>query len=362
MRDRVLILTEGYDAHAYAVCLGLQQKGGNPVLWHTVDFPVHAVESIWLNGAGVCLSVQGDRIDLADQAFRSVWRRRPSHILDPRLHPADRDFVQAECRSFRQSLFSLLAPDGFWVNPQVAAMLASRKPIQSRLAQSVGLTIPETLYTNDPKAVRSLMGRHGGQVVFKVLTGVSWSEREASWSPYTTLVREEDLVEDFLLQAAPGIYQELVAKDFELRVTVMGEHVFAAKIRSQETVEGKLDWRRAYDELLMEPYRLPSDIADLCRTLLRKLGLVFGCLDFIVTPAGKYVFLEVNEMGQFLFLERYTSLPLLDAFCELLLQGRADFDWHEDKATVRYQDVEPEIESFARTRARDGEHQAEAGS
>ena len=234
-------------------------------------------------------------------------------------------------------------------------MLGARKPVQVRLAQSIGLAIPETLFTNDPMAIRSLMRRHGGQVVFKVLTGVSWSEQESSWTPYTTMLQEEDLVEDFLLQATPGIYQALVEKNYELRITVMGEHVFAAKIRSQETLEGKLDWRRAYDELIMEPYTLPSVVADLCRRLVRKLGLIFGCLDFVVTPAGEYVFLEVNEMGQFLFLERYTEMPLLDAFCEFLLQGRADFSWSEDKATVRYKDVEPELEEFARNQARENQ-------
>lgn len=32
---------------------------------------------------------------------------------------------------------------------------------------------------------------------------------------------------------------------------------------------------------------------------MRKLGIIFGCFDFIVTPDEEYVFLEVNPMGQF---------------------------------------------------------------
>jgi glutathione synthase/RimK-type ligase-like ATP-grasp enzyme len=153
-----------------------------------------------------------------------------------------------------------------------------------------------------------------------------------------------------------------VLKDYELRVTVMGEHVLAVKIRSQETTEGRLDWRRAYDGLAMEPYSLSPAVADHCRQLVRRLGLVFGCLDFIVTPAGEYVFLEVNEMGQFLFVERYTGLPLLDAFCEFLLQGRVDFDWRPEEASLRYMDFETEIEEFARTQVKPNEAQEEAGA
>jgi hypothetical protein len=348
MRSRILMLTKDDDAHAYAVYLGLLHKGGDPVLWHTVDFPVAETESILLSGGDLVLSIHGPRIDLSDQAFRSIWRRRPSQILAPRLHLADREFAQAECRSFRQSLFCLLSPDAFWVNPPAAAMLGSRKPLQLHIAQMLGVTVPETLFTNDPNAIRYFIRHQGGQVIFKTLTGVSWNEQGSSWAPYTTLLREEDLIEDFLLKATPGIYQELVAKDFELRVTVMGNRVFAAKIRSQETIVGKLDWRRAYDELLMEPYSLPSSVEELCRQLVQRLGLVFGCLDFIVTPSGDYVFLEVNEMGQFLFVERYTGLPLLDAFCEFLLQGKADFDWSTRGDPLRYVDFEPKLDELSR--------------
>jgi hypothetical protein len=59
-----------------------------------------------------------------------------------------------------------------------------------------------------------------------------------------------------------------------------------------------------------------------------------------VTPAGEYVFLEINQMGQFLWLEELLpELPLLDAFCELLLQRRADFEWSANRATVRFAEL-----------------------
>ena len=58
---------------------------------------------------------------------------------------------------------------------------------------------------------------------------------------------------------------------------------------------------------------------------MRMLGLAFGCIDLIVTPQGEYVFLEVNEMGQFLWVEqREPACPLLRAFATLLIEGRLD--------------------------------------
>ena len=72
---------------------------------------------------------------------------------------------------------------------------------------------------------------------------------------------------------------------------------------------------------------------------MHDLGLAFGCLDFIVTPDGKYVFLEVNQMGQFLWVEvANPDLLVLDAFCHLLVSGTADFPWAPQADALRVAD------------------------
>jgi hypothetical protein len=144
--------------------------------------------------------------------------------------------------------------------------------------------------------------------------------------------------------------QEVVPKAFELRVTVMGHRAFGARVLSQQTETGRLDWRKSYHELAMEPFEVPREVAGRCIEILERLGLVFGCFDLVVTPQGEHVFLEVNEMGQFLFVEHYTGLPLLDAFSEFLLQGREDFEWEESAAVIRYSDVQ-EVAEQATTHA-----------
>jgi hypothetical protein len=78
------------------------------------------------------------------------------------------------------------------------------------------------------------------------------------------------------------------------------------------------------------------------------MNLSFGCVDLIVTPSGEYVFLEVNQVGQFLFVEHYTSQCLLDMFAEFLIQARLDFSWNEDAASIRLADVRAEAETRAR--------------
>jgi glutathione synthase/RimK-type ligase-like ATP-grasp enzyme len=220
------------------------------------------------------------------------------------------------------------------VNPWECCVRAENKLWQHYWAERAGLATPESLYTNDPVKIRCFIDEHGGKIIYKPFAGTIWVNGQKEWGYYTNIVTLDDLVDDDLLQTTPGIYQELVAKDHELRVTVMGHEFFVARVNSQETMRGRLDWRRAYDDLTMEQTVIPAALETKCRDLMGKLGLVFGCFDFVVTPNGKYVFLEVNQAGQFLFIEEATGMPLLDAFAEFLLAGRADFRWSADHEIV----------------------------
>ena len=103
------------------------------------------------------------------------------------------------------------------------------------------------------------------------------------------------------------------AKQYELRVTVVGEDVFAAKILSQDLPEdkGKIDWRQGYDHgLSFSACILPDNISNKCIMLVHALGLNFGCIDLIVKPNGEYVFLECNPNGQWLWLELATGMKI----------------------------------------------------
>jgi glutathione synthase/RimK-type ligase-like ATP-grasp enzyme len=53
---------------------------------------------------------------------------------------------------------------------------------------------------------------------------------------------------------------------------------------------------------------------------MSELGLVFGAVDFICTPAGEYVFLEVNPGGEWGMLERDLRLPISEAIAAALVE------------------------------------------
>jgi hypothetical protein len=63
----------------------------------------------------------------------------------------------------------------------------------------------------------------------------------------------------------------------------------------------------------------------MCLAFMRRLGIVFGCLDVIRRPDGGYTFLEVNEMGAFLWVEEFQpSMHLLSSFCDFLCNPDLD--------------------------------------
>ena len=107
----------------------------------------------------------------------------------------------------------------------------------------------------------------------------------------------------------------------------------AAKLNSQKHPDGIVDWRAIRSsKMLVEPYELPESIQQSIRLFMQRLGIVFGSFDFIVTPDNEYIFLEVNEQGQFLWLEEYNpEFKMLDIFIQFMVNASIDFQWSKDQ-------------------------------
>lgn len=188
MARSVLILTEADDVHAIAVAEALEQKGAAVTLWATSDFPSRADESVQYDADGAkVVRIRSAHLALENPTFDVAWRRRPAFVVDSAsLHPADRVFAGGECAMFRRSLLRLLAPGAFWVNDPESAALAGSKMLQHEAAAKVGLTMPETLFTNSPEEIRQFLAR-GRPIVYKPLAGGGWANEEANFLTYTSL-------------------------------------------------------------------------------------------------------------------------------------------------------------------------------
>lgn len=344
---KILIPTYLEDIHATAVDIALRRKGHEPVLWHGADFPSRQDASIRISeDEGLTWEVSGPELDLANDRFDVVWNRRPTLPVLPKdvLHPGDRYMAERGCYAFNQALWEIVAPGAFWVNPLGSRSRSNAKPVQLGEAIRCGLRVPPTLCSNDPQQIRRFLAEHEGQTVYKSFAPAQWKKEDGIALMFTTEVTVDDLPDDDILRLSSGIFQRKIAKDYELRLTYMGDYVVAAKLLSQEDAVSRLDWKMAFDALRVERVdSLPERIDRSCRQLMRRLGIVFGCFDLVVTPAGDYVFIEVNEMGQFLWVEELNpEIMILDPFCEFLAHGRVDFDWRPQADSIRYPEIRDE--------------------
>ena len=141
-------------------------------------------------------------------------------------------------------------------------------------------------------------------------------------SIYTTLLREQDLALLDSIRLAPGFFQEYIPKRVELRVTVIGDEIFTAELHSQVHEQTRYDWRHYEVEVPMDEHHLPVEIAEHCLALTKAYGLHFSTSDLIVTPEGRYVFLEMNPNGQFLWVQdRVPTLQMREAMAACLIRG-----------------------------------------
>jgi glutathione synthase/RimK-type ligase-like ATP-grasp enzyme len=116
-------------------------------------------------------------------------------------------------------------------------------------------------------------------------------------------------------------FHEELEKALELRVTIVGERVFAASVDSSRMERSKTDWRREGFALIdaWKPYTLQAEVEKALLALMDGFALNYGAIDVIVTPEGKHVFLEVNPAGEFFWLERENGLAISEAIADVML-------------------------------------------
>lgn len=324
MNDRILIVSQEVDPHVDSMVVALKKRGVRPVRFHTKDFPMKATLSVEFGsntGTSVALDCDGGRLEPGET--RSVWFRRPDRCeLPASLSKEERPIAVGECEEALQGLYRVLG--GLWVNPPDANRTAGSKILQTQRAMGLGLRVPDTLVTNDPKRFKEFYDAHGGNVIVKMQRQTFWSA-DLGLSIFTSMVDPSKLEHAALISNSACFFQEYIPKDVELRVTVIGRKAFAIALRSQEVEAGKIDWRKAaVGTVPHEPYTLPADVEAKLLAMTDSFGLNYGAIDLIVTPEGEHVFLEINPNGQFGWMENNkTGLGLFDAMADLLIEGKA---------------------------------------
>ncbi len=273
-------------------------------------------------------------IELSEVRSALLWRSWRRYDDEPRLQalaarPREWSFYQQEWLTFYRGLVLTLAHHGvFCINPPPFNTAFEEKCCQLFLAAKVGLEIPPTCYTARLPMARAFAETLDAPMIYKPFRTFAHVVETPPDQParkrvlYTSRVRNSDLVETAGSIPTPSIFQPYIEKAFELRITVVGRQLFSCAIHSQETERTREDWRHYdWEHTPHRTYDLPPVIAQKVLALMDQLGLVYGCVDMIVTPDGRYLFLEVNPNGQFDWIAQLTGMPIYDALADLLLAG-----------------------------------------
>jgi hypothetical protein len=134
----------------------------------------------------------------------------------------------------------------------------------------------------------------------------------------TFQLTEEMLPADEVLTYAPAIYQQMIAKQFDVRLVLLGSAVYSFALHNPE---GAIDWRQDVGQGLVrvESLATPDEIRQQVLAFAQESGIVFGSFDFGVDRDGRWWFFEVNEQGQFLWLDDFNlDLHLQEKFLAFL--------------------------------------------
>lgn len=317
---QVLLLSSVQDSHAAAVLRELQSFGAAALLleWDTFG-------KTWLlhwdsSSLEFTVEVEESSFSLADVG--TWWMRRDPLLPESKSADPVEQYAAIQAVSLLRSMLHWMPYSRPGIDPISAAMAAEEKPLQQMIAGQVGLPTPDTYTGNNPHSAFEWADARAVDLCIKPASGGRLQYPDGStYAHYTERFDHRPLEEYASLAQCPATFQTFIPKAFEIRCTVVGPQTFSASIHTKSaSLDAQTDWRH-YDWENTEyyPYELPAEIESRLLQLMHRLGLQYGACDFVVTPNGEHVFLEVNPLGQYLWIEQLTDLPISRSIASFLL-------------------------------------------
>lgn len=308
------MVSASYDEAPSYVLPRIQERGWRAFRLDTDRFPTDVRLSLCEDGT---FELTDRGRFLSSRAIRSVWYRR--HVqpeFPPGTEPRFTEFGTREARAHLTGALLGLG-DVKWMSHPAALWAAEKKPYQMHVADSLGFTLPVTRVTNDPEVAQELGAAR--TLVAKAVSSGYITSGSGYDAIFTSAVRDSDLQDLEGLSLAPVTFQEWIRKRSDIRVTVVGDDVFATEILSQGRESSRIDWRATDTaDLPHRRFELPPPEAQRCADLVSRLGLTFGAIDLVLDEDGALKFLEVNPNGEWMWIEDLVGYPVSDSIAGFL--------------------------------------------
>lgn len=190
-----------------------------------------------------------------------------------------------------------------WVNSWQAFQFHKTKPIQLKLAQKLGASIPPSFFGNEIQGAREFLSDYPNAIVKPIHGG-----------EYTQVI-DEAVLESLphIIKQRPVAIQQKI-DGMNIRTYVVGNTLFSAQIHSDE-----LDYRSS-GNIKIVPLKVPTKIEQLSVRITRAFHMQWSAIDWLRKPNGEYVFLEANPSPQFSEFEKQTTYPI-SRYLMTLLKG-----------------------------------------
>lgn len=315
----------------------LEALGGRAVRLNGADLDGDAALCFRVDGAEAFLGFAADGFELPLAETGAVWFRRwlldrrheMTSLLDEptadnhQLHYELRRHLTLESRKLSDFVFSRFADRPWLSHPRQASL--NKLDVLTRAARA-GFPTPATLVTTEREELRRFRDRVNGRLITKPIGEVDmFLEGERSHFLFTVAL-DAAAIDALPERFGPSLFQELVEKDYELRIFYLDGECHAMAIFSQADARTRTDFRHYNRERPNRnvPYTLAPETAARIRALMDDLGLETGSIDLLQARDGREVFLEINPVGQFGMVSKPCNYRLEKKVAELLLRKEQD--------------------------------------
>jgi ATP-GRASP peptide maturase of grasp-with-spasm system len=180
-------------------------------------------------------------------------------------------------------------------------------------AKMAGLEVPDTLITSKRSEAETFVEDHSGSITKPLQDSLMAWEGNRAFTLYTNKVMPSEL-QEYGEQIFPSMFQSEIKKEYEVRTFFLSGKCYSMAIFSQEDRQTEVDFRDYNWKQMnrMVPYQLPAEVESKIQKFMDLVGLTTGSIDLIKTHDHRYVFLEVNPVGQFGFVSSCCNYYLED--------------------------------------------------
>jgi hypothetical protein len=182
------------------------------------------------------------------------------------------------------------------------------------LARDCGLTVPSTLLSQEPQAIKSFFRSQHGNIILRDVATV-----QKLMNPKTLRIQKlklSDLPKQTL--ASPACFQQLIPSRVHLRAVVVGKKVYCARLEILGKRSSQLDWRRIpVSSVEHTEYQLPIKFKNSILKFAAARTMTLATFDLILSK-NKVYFLEMNRPGRWFYLELFAGLPIREAIANEL--------------------------------------------